>query len=256
MTRIRRTIQAAVVLMLAACSMPTGAMGKQVAKLDATFRPYRLGASSTILFGFNIGTNTGAVPSPLTNVDLALPAGLNGSSSTMGQAVCRSAALEWAGGGGCPQDSRMGYGTAVGEVEIAKQVIRESAHVETFLGRPEHEHTALVFNAEAWSPLYDQFIIKGQLLADSGRYGGRIDTPIPVMTAVPGVDISVVAFHSTLGPYRLKYRARVHGRTVTYIPQGFSLPHHCPRGGFPFMAVFKFLDGSTVVAHKIVPCPR
>jgi hypothetical protein len=61
--------------------------------------------------------------------------------------------------------------------------------------------------------------------------------------------------HLTLGG-RLTYYERVHGRNIAYHPAGIGLPRSCPRGGFPFAATFRFLDGRHAGAQTRVPCPR
>jgi hypothetical protein len=34
-----------------------------------------------------------------------------------------------------------------------------------------------------------------------------------------------------------------------------ATPSSCPRGGFPFVADFTFMDGTTATAKSNVPCP-
>jgi hypothetical protein len=61
--------------------------------------------------------------------------------------------------------------------------------------------------------------------------------------------------HLTLGG-KLTYYENVRCRRVAYDPAGVGLPSRCPRGGFPFVATFAFLDGGHSSAGTAVPCPR
>jgi hypothetical protein len=79
---------------------------------------------------------------------------------------------------------------------------------------------------------------------------------VPLVPSLPGgPDVTIVRFHSTLGPLHLRYTERVHGRIVRYEPKGIPLPDRCPPGGFAFAAKFRFKDDSKATAHTAVPCP-
>jgi hypothetical protein len=70
-----------------------------------------------------------------------------------------------------------------------------------------------------------------------------------------GPDVAVVRVNVTIGG-NLVYQKRVHGRQVSYRPQGVTLPRRCPQGGFRFSASFSFLDGTSAQAQTVVRCPR
>ncbi|MHB1809001.1 MAG: hypothetical protein ACYCU0_06860 [Solirubrobacteraceae bacterium] len=245
------------IVITAGCALATSSLASpQVARLTAGFIPKKLGAATTIKFGFTIRRREGGVPSPLTNVDLALPAGMNGSTSTMGEAVCHSLGLMEYGRAGCPANSRVGFGSAIAELEIDKEIIKEKARVEAFLAEPEENHTTIIFFAETLDPLASEHIFPGFLLpSNSRRYGGRIDTVVPLIPVLPGAaDVSVISFDSTIGPHHIWYDRHTDGKVTKYHPQGIALPSKCPKGGLHFRAVFKFLDGSTSSAGDTVRC--
>jgi hypothetical protein len=242
---------------LAAClSGPALAQASETVTLSTGFTPDKLGASTTMEFGFKIAATEGAVPSPLIDLDLHLPAGMELSSSTLGQVTCHSEALIAEGVSGCPPNSLMGRGTALVEVPTSYP-LRETATVAAFMGPSENNHTVVLFYTEGVTPIAAQFVFPGQLLPDSGVYGGRLDTAIPLIPSVPGApDVAVVRFQSTIGPSHVVYYAHHHGRAVPFRPQGIAIPTKCPPGGFPISADFSFLDGSHITARRPIPCPH
>ena len=238
------------------CCFPPAADAAQSVKLAVSFTPDRLGASTTIGFGFTITASKGDVPPPLTDVNLHLPSGMDLSSSTMGEVACHRKALLDFGVAGCSPNSRMGYGVARVVVRVESQLIYEPATVGVFIGVPENSRTTLLFYSEGVSPVYAQLIFSCQLLPDFGQFGGRLNTVVPLIPTWPGgPDASVVGFRSTIGPAHLLYRRRTHGQVITYHPKGIGVPLHCPKGGFPFAADFGFLDGTHTTARKTIPCP-
>jgi hypothetical protein len=151
----------------------------------------------------------------------------------------------------------MGYGSAIADVPIGSEGVRESASI-TVLRAPDQEgHLALFFNTESKTPVLARLVFPGLLLAARAPFGGLLNVNVPLVPTVPnGPDVSVVQLDSTLGPEHLIYTEVVHGRTVYYRPKGILLPDSCPRGGFPFAATVAFVDGSHASAHTAVPCPR
>src|ERR1700690_2949945 len=96
------TVTVALLLLL----LPTGALAvSEQATLNASFAPDRLAAPTTITFGFHLTTTEGTAPPPLTDVDLMMPAGMNYTTTTLGLAICRPAALAAKGLAGCPANS-------------------------------------------------------------------------------------------------------------------------------------------------------
>ena len=225
--------------------------------LRAALTPERLGQGTTIGFDLQVSAPAGGVPPPLTTVDVRYPNDLGIALSGVGLEACSLETLQMFGSGGCPVDSRMGYGTAFAEVPLGPGPIYEGATIAVFRAPDEEGHLALFFYTEASSPVLAQLVFPGLLLATRLPFGGAVNVNVPLVPTVPdGPDVSVVQIESTLGPEHLIYTESVHGGTRLYVPKGILLPDSCPRGGFPFAATLAFQDGSSASAHTAVPCPR
>jgi hypothetical protein len=227
------------------------------ADLHASFTPNRLGAPTTIAFGFHLSTAEGAAPPPLTGLDLQIPAGMDYATTTLGLAICQPAALEAQGLAGCPANSRLGYGSARVEVPFGAGDGHEIPEIQAVAGPSPNGNLVVLFYANGLSPVYAQLAFSGEVLPDTGRFGSQLATTVPLVASVPGgPDVSIVDVQSTIGPSHLTYYRHSHGRLVPFRPRGVSIPEHCPRGGFPFAASFAFQDGSRTSATTAVPCPR
>jgi hypothetical protein len=226
------------------------------ATLNASFAPDRLAAPTTITFGFHLTTTEGTAPPPLTDVDLMMPAGMNYTTTTLGLAICRPAALAAKGLAGCPANSRLGYGSADVEVPFGTGAGHEIPEIQAVSGPSPKGNLTVLFYANGLYPVYAQLAFSGEVLPDTGRFGSQLATTVPLITSVPGgPDVSVLSVTSTIGPRHLTYYKHVHGRLVSFRPRGVSVPERCPPGGFPFAAEFTFLDGSHTSAQTTVPCP-
>jgi hypothetical protein len=243
---------------LVGLAAPAVAYAAPTARLTARFSPNRLGTPTTIKFGIAVSDSIPrSVPPALTEVDLALPAGMGLATSTLGLAECDPSRLRALGPNGCPSNSHVGGGAALGLIQTEGETVDEAARVEAFLGPPVEEEEQVLFFAEAVEPVLAELVFAGRLLsARSPRFGGELDTPIPAVAAWPaGPLVSVTRFSSSLGPEGLTYYRHVHGAIVPFHPRGIAVPTHCPRGGFPFEATLAFTDGSRVVADAHVRCP-
>lgn len=234
---------------------PAGAQAAQSVSLHATLTPERLGAGTTIGFGFQISAPAGRVPAALTGINVRYPADLGIALSGLGLATCSAETLEEYGPAGCPTESRMGYGSALAEIPVGP-VVHETARVTIVRAPAENGHLALLFYADAASPVSAQIVFPGLLLGAPAPFGGRIDIGFPLVPGLPaGPDVAIVRLRATLGPQHITYYEHLHGRLVGYRPKGILLPRSCPRGGFPFSATLTFLDGSHAAPHTTVPCP-
>lgn len=225
--------------------------------LQAGFDPDRLGVRTTIEFGFQVtSTIADQAPSPVTDVDLHLPAGMGLYTSTLGLAGCQPAALLARGVAGCSPNARLGYGSAIVAVPAEPEPIQEEGSLTALAGPPNSEHLEVLFYAEGHSPVFAQLVFPGRVLNDSRPFGGRLNTAIPLIPTWPGgPDVAVTHMSSTIGPNGLTYYRRAHGRTVPFHPRGVAVPKRCPPGGFPFRVDVAFLDGSRATATVAVPCP-
>jgi hypothetical protein len=250
----------AVVVLCGLCAPAPGeSSAAQRVSLEANFRPYKLGAPTTIEFGFDVSSATpGVVPSPVTGVDLYLPAGMGLATSTLGLAVCEPARLLALGLVGCPANARVGMGRARGELRANGEIIKEEATVQAVLGPPIHENEQLLFYVETKGPVFAELVFPGEILPSaSGAFSGHLNTTVPLVSAwTDGPDIAVTRFSSTLGPRGLTYFRHRHGAVIPFHPRGISVPRTCPRKGFPFAVSLAFADGSHVEARHDVPCAR
>jgi hypothetical protein len=251
----RRVTLAALALLACGC-LPAAAQASETVALHSSFTPDRLGASTTIGFGFTIASSTGGLPSPLTHLDLRMPRGMNYITSDLGIATCQPAALVEKGLSGCPANSRLGYGNAFVEVPFGQSSGREIPNIEALMGPPHNGNAVVLFYANGLAPVYAQIVFSGELVSAGGAFGESLSAGIPEIKSVTnGPPVSIISVESTIGPNHLTYYKRVHGKLVGYSPQGVDVPETCPHGGFQFSAEFVFLDGSTVTANSAVPCP-
>jgi hypothetical protein len=251
----KRSVALAAALLAVAC-VSAAASAQQTVTLHTSFSPNRLGASTTIGFGFDIAGPNGTAPSPLRNVSLRLPAGINYLSTTLGLAICQPAALLERGLSGCSPNSRLGFGSAFVEVPFGETSGHEIPDIQALMGPPHDGNIVVLFYADGREPVYAQLVFQGELIAGTQTLGGSLNTAIPLVPSVAaGPPVSIVNVRTTIGPAHLTYYEHVHGRTVSFHPVGVSVPRRCPRGGFVFSATFSFADGTTTIANSTVPCP-
>jgi hypothetical protein len=259
MSRCRTlTVVAAAATLLGGCLWaPAAGAVTESATLQASFTPDQLGAGTTIGFGFHIATAEGGAPPPLTDIKLHMPAGMDYTATTLGLAICQPEALLAKGLTGCPNNSRLGSGSAFVEVPFGTGSGHELPEVQALMGPPTpNSNIDVLFYANGQTPVYAQLVFKGELLPSVGRFGSELNTAIPPIQSVPnGPDVSIISVEATIGPNHLTYYKHVHGRRVPFHPIGIAVPVQCPSGGFPFGAEFNFQDGSSTTAATTVPCP-
>jgi hypothetical protein len=256
-------IAAALALMALALGVSAGAPSSvaeagQTVALRTGFNPYRLGAPTTIEFEFEVTSTTpGAVPEPVTGVDLKLPAGLALATSTLGLANCEAAKLLTQGLEGCPPNARVGFGSAIAAIPIDGGAVQEEGQLTALIGPPNPEHLEVLFFAEAERPVSAELVFPGEILEGGGPFSAELNTEVPLIPTWPGgPNISITKMASTIGPLRLTYYRNVDGQVMAFRPRGASLPKRCPRHGFPFHIELTFLDGTKAGAASAVPCPK
>lgn len=257
MRSLRRLgLASALAALLGASLAASAAASTETATLHAAFSPDRLGASTTISFGFRVATSEGLAPPPMTSLNLRMPAGVNYTSTTLGLAICQPATLLAKGLAGCSPNSRIGYGSAFVEVPFGVGSGTEIPELQAVMGPPRNGNIVVLFYANGLTPVYAQLVFSGEVLPDSGRFGSQLTATVPLVTSVPdGPDVSIISAQTTIGPSHLTYYRHRHGRLVPFHPVGVSVPERCPRGGFPFLAEFGFQDGGHASASTTVPCP-
>ncbi len=237
---------------LAICACLAGsADAAQSAKLQVSLSPKRLGASTTLGFGFQIEAPEGAFPAALTRLDVRLPPGMG--VNTAGLATCSEAKLEH-GSRSCSSNARVGTGKVKVQLLLGTVTRPEIAALTVFNGPRQGGHTTLVFDANGKLPIATQFVFTGVIVP--GPQGDSIEATIPLIPVLPNTpDGAIVELSATLGTRAQSYYRTVGGRRVRFTPKGATLPSSCPAGGFPFSATFGFNDGSTAAAAASVGCP-
>lgn len=251
--RASRTL--AVLALAVLAGLPAAARAAETAKLTAGFSPYRLGRSTTLKLGLQIGVagESDGLPPPVTRFDLRIPANLELVASSLGLSICRPQALLANGLEGCPANAKLGFGSAQIKVPVGPEPVSEQASIEAEMGPPVGEEIGVLLYAEAGTPVAAQLIFPGVLFGGASQ---SLSTAVPPIPSLPGApDISLVSMNLSLGPEGLRYFKTVHGHTVGYRPEGIALPARCPRGGFRFAAQIAFADGSAASTQSTVPCP-
>jgi hypothetical protein len=197
------------------------------------------------------------VPPPLSQIDIDYPNNFGIALSGLGVETCTAAVLEALGPSGCPADSVMGYGSALGAIPFGPVIVREAASVTIVRAEDEKGHIALLFDAQGLSPVLANLVLPGVLLAAPRPFGGDIHVGVPLIPSLPEApDVAVLELRAVIGPAAgLTYYEDPHGHAVPYIPKGILLPGNCPRGGFPFAAKLTFQGGGHASARTTVRCP-
>jgi hypothetical protein len=197
------------------------------------------------------------VPSPLSEVDLRYPAKIGLLTSGLGRASCTAAVLEERGKAGCPANALMGFGSALLEIQVGRQIVREAGLISIWMGPISHEQFQLLFYADAATPTSEQLVFAGLLEEAGAPFGGSLNTRIPSIPWNPEAPpASIAQFTARIGPRNVTYYRRAGAHEIPYRPEGLRLPHACPAGGFPFAGSFTFMDGTTATVQTSVPCPR
>jgi hypothetical protein len=225
-------------------------------RLTAALTPERLGAGTTIHFGFTVATPPGQVPIAMRQIDLLYPANFGIATSGLGISTCQAKVLKAQGPPGCPPNSVMGYGTSIVEVPFGPELLQETARTTTFMAPVHDGQIGLLFYASGESPVAAELVFPGVVLPAPGPFGGDLNALLPLVPTLPEApNAALVKLTTTLGPSHITYFEFKRGETIPYHPQGILLPRSCPQGGFRFAARFAFEDGSHASAQATVPCP-
>jgi hypothetical protein len=225
-----------------------GAAGREIATISAGFSSLRLGAPTTVSFGFTIRTTDGSLPSALTGIDFRYPTSLGLGTSELGQATCNPRRLQQLGPKACPPNSIMGRGTALAKFQVSPIISHEDANLALVAGPSHDGHVNMLIAATGEYPVEARIVMSALLLP------GHFQIAVPLVPGIPeGPDVAVVKVKAILGG-RLTYYERRGGRRTPYHPRGVLLPRRCPAGGFRFSATFSFLDGTRASAATAVRC--
>lgn len=238
-----------VVVFAVFAGVPASAAATASARMGVAFVPERLGAPTSVFFGFQI-MQGGLAPAALAGVELSYPRGLGLATSGLGVAACSPVRLEAIGPSGCPADSRMGYGAALVQIAFGGELVKERVSLALLAGPSPDGYLHVLVYAAGEFPVQAAVVITAVVLP------GRLVIAIPPIPSLPGAPyVAVTEMQLTLGG-RLTYYEAVKGRRVAYHPAGVGLPGACPHGGFRFAATFDFLDGEHASSQSAVACPK
>lgn len=244
-----------IVLFLCVCA-PASTQASEMTNLKVAFKPYRLGAQTSIEASFRVATPTGELPAPITKFELRFPTIVGFATSSLGLAICHPAALEAGGLAGCSPNAQLGAGRALVVVPFGPEAVDEESTVTVLKGPPHGEEVGVLLYTNSQTPVSDQELFQGEMLEGNDSFGELLETNVPLIPSVPGAgDASITSLQLVIDPHGLTYYKRVNGETVGYHPRGLEIPERCPTGGFHFGLFMQFADGSTVPATYAIPCP-
>jgi hypothetical protein len=236
--------------------VPPTALAAPKVTLHASFNPERLGLSTTVDLRILIAPGDEPIPPPLTEAEVRYPTGLDPELSGLGIDECTAQALEAAGIGACPPDSLMGDGQAIAEFLIGHHIVREVASLTAVRTTEKEGHLTMLMYLYDETAVSTQLILTSRVLPADGPFAGDLDIQVPLLQSISGApDVSVAEIQLALGPESLTYSELLAGKLTHYIPEGITLPKHCPRGGFPFAVTLGFEGGGHASARTAVACP-
>jgi hypothetical protein len=185
--------------------LPVSAVAAPTARMSAAFTPERLGAPTTVSFGFQLEQG-GQTPAPLSGIELAYPRNLGLATSGLGVSACSPAQLQVRGPVGCPPNSRMGEGTAVVGIAFGSALVKEAVQLALVAGPSPDGYLHLLVYATGKFPVEVYVILTTELLP------GRLMVTVPPIPSLPAAPyVSLTEMHLTLGGH-LTYYETVQGR--------------------------------------------
>jgi hypothetical protein len=221
--------------------------------IHARFDPDKLGAPTNLSFTGQFSSTAG-VPPPISKIMAYAPAGA--VLDLRGAGTCTAATLEAMGPGGCPADSRAGFGGGIALLELAKEVIHENYTIDLFVAPSENGHRVLLAFVHGASPASVELVVVAREIPAPKPYGFGVNVEVPLIPTLPGAtDASVESFFVTFGATNAAYYRTAHGRKALVHVRGLIVPRTCPRGGFPIEGTVDFADGTAATVKSTIPCP-
>jgi hypothetical protein len=253
MSRIRVLVAVAVAcicLIIAAA-----AWAAETLTVTAAFSPDKLGAPTNVHGTAEIGSTTGAMPSPVVETTVMGPPGLVVDVNGVG--TCNPALLEHTlEPSACPKDSKAGFGGGIGEYELAGERREQPFTLNFFRGPNEAGHIVLLAFLDATSPVSVQLVLRAQVVQEPKPYGLGFTFKVPIIETLPGASpASAKSIYITLGAPNAAYLETVHGKRKLVHVKGIIVPKRCPRGGFPYKTQIAFADGTVDTHTGTIPCP-
>jgi len=230
------------------------AWAAQTLTIHTRFTPDRLGSPTNLSATAIFGSTTPGVPSPIRNVTAYAPAGLE--VDVRGAGTCTFAKLEAVGPSACPGDSRLGFGSGVGLLELAGEVIHQPFTLDFFLGPRENGRMVILIYVNAVTPVSVQLVLVAREVHGPKPYGWGVNFEIPIIPTLPGASYASVEKTSfTVGDLKVGYFKTIHGKRRLVHVRGLVVPKACPATGFPYEASFSFADATTNTYKGVIPCP-
>jgi hypothetical protein len=245
-----------VTLLTCACLLAASvALAGNALTVQERFTPDRLGVPTNLSVTGRFVSTTGSAPSPIVKFTVYTPAGM--AIDARGAGTCAAAALEKRGPGGCPENSRAGFGGGVGVIELPNGPLREAYTLDFFFAPRQNGHLALLVYASAVAPVPVELVVIAREVPAVKPYGIGFSVEIPLVTALPGASYaSVESVFATLGATNAAYYETLHGKRKLVHLKGIVTPRRCPRGGFPSKGIVDFADGTTLTVNPTIPCPH
>lgn len=252
----RRLISLAATLSCACLLVPASALAEETVTItSAGFKPDKLGVPTNVFGSATISSTNLPVPSPITHVEVYGPPGV--TLDLRGTGTCSEATLENVGPEGCPANSRAGFGGGEGVYELAHEIINEHFTLDFFLGDNRPGHVTMLIYLNATKPVSFQTVFTAITIHGPRPYGLGFSLNVPLIKVLPEAsDASATSSFLTLGAKNAAYYKTIHGHRKLLHVKGIILPKSCPHGGWPVASVFKFQDGSVVMAKRSIRCPR
>jgi hypothetical protein len=93
---------------------------------------------------------------------------------------------------GCSPNSRIGFGSAFVEVSFGIGSGKEIPEISRDGATAQRQYCRLV--RCGLMPVFAQLVFSGEVLPDSGRFGSRLSTTVPLVESVPeGPEVSIVS---------------------------------------------------------------
>jgi hypothetical protein len=231
------------------------AWATQTLLVHESFTPDRLGASTNLSITAKFASSTGGPPAPIARLTLYAPAGLG--IQTRGTGTCTATTLSERGPGGCPANSRVGFGGGIGLIELPSGVIREPYTIDFFFGPSRHRHLTLLAYASGISPVPVELVVVAREVHAPKPCGLGFSVEIPPISTLPGASLaSVESAYATFGATNVAYYETVHGKRTLVHLKGMVVPKSCPPGGFPTKGTIDFANGTSLTVNPTIPCPH
>lgn len=265
---MRRSLPAAAALLALCCGpVAVAAAAPEPELVRFTVRVpegARLGGQAELQIGMRI--DVGRLRSPVTDVEILTPQGLDVASSGLGLATCRRPPAEVERvlvpgdePAACPRNALLGSGTAGAALIFSpdSRPVGGAAAVQLFSGEARGGRPGLAMLVSTVNPMTAQLSYTGELFTAPRPFGLALRLAVrQIPKPLFGAQLALSRMQVTIGGSGIVYRRQHRGRAHYYRPGGVMLPERCSRGGLRFRLSLRFADESRRTLDARVPCPR